>query len=132
MAPTTLFRAAADLVVVVHAAFVLFVVLGGLLVVRWPRLAWVHVPAAAWGVLTELAGWICPLTPLENHLRERSGMSTYQGEFVEHYVLPLLYPAHLTRGHQIWLGAAAIIINVVLYWRVVSSHRSAATSLRKV
>lgn len=132
MAPTTLFRAAADLVVVVHAAFVLFVVLGGLLVVRWPRLAWVHVPAAAWGVLTELAGWICPLTPLENHLRERGGMSTYQGEFVEHYVLPLLYPAHLTRGRQIWLGAAAIIINVGLYWRVVSSHRSAATSLRKV
>jgi hypothetical protein len=132
MAPTTLFRAAADLVVVVHAAFVLFVVLGGLLVVRWPRLASVHVPAAAWGVLTELAGWICPLTPLENHLRERSGMSTYQGEFVEHYVWPLLYPAHLTRGRQIWLGAAAIIINVGLYWRVVSSHRSAATSLRKV
>ena len=131
MAPT-LFRAAADLVVVVHAAFVLFVVLGGLLVVRWPRLAWVHVPAAAWGVLTELAGWTCPLTPLENHLRERSGMSTYQGEFVEHYVLPLLYPAHLTRGRQVWLGAAAFIINVVLYWRVVSSHRSAATSLRKV
>ena len=115
----TLFRAAADIVVAVHAAFVAFVVLGGLLVVRWRRLAWVHLPAAIWGAIIELAGWICPLTPLENHLRQRGGSSAYQGEFIEHYVLPLLYPAQLTRHRQIWLGGFAIIINVLLYWHVV-------------
>lgn len=115
----TLFGAAADIIVVVHAAFVAFVVLGGLLVVRWHSLAWVHVPAAIWGVIIELAGWICPLTPLENYLRQRGGSSPYQGEFVEHYVLPLLYPAQLTRPGQIWLGSFAMIINVLLYWRVV-------------
>ena len=127
----TLFRAAADLVVVLHAAFVVFVVLGGLLVLRWPRVAWVHVPAAAWGALIEFAGWICPLTPLENYFRERAALSTYQGEFVERYVLPLLYPVHLTRAIQIWLGATAIVINVFIYWRVrrslySSSNRAAS------
>ena len=85
-----LFRAAADLVVALHALFVVFVLLGGLLVVRWPRLVWVHVPAAAWGVFIEFRGWICPLTPLENYLRQRGGSSAYQGEFIEHYLLPLL------------------------------------------
>jgi hypothetical protein len=114
-----IFRTAADLVVGVHAAFVIFVVLGGLLVVRWPRLVWVHVPAAVWGVFVEFAGWTCPLTPLENYLRERSGLATYQGDFVEQYVLPLLYPEHLTRALQVWLGTAALIINIFLYWHVI-------------
>ncbi|MQA28410.1 MAG: DUF2784 family protein [Luteitalea sp.] len=123
----TLFRAAADIVVAVHAAFVAFVVLGGLLVVRWRRLAWIHVPAAIWGVIIELAGWACPLTPLENYLRERGGSSPYQGDFVEHYVLPLLYPAYLTRPRQIWLGGLAMAINALLYWRVV---RTAARARR--
>jgi Protein of Unknown function (DUF2784) len=113
------FRTAADLVVGVHAAFVIFVVLGGLLVVRWPRLVWVHVPAAVWGVFIEFAGWTCPLTPLENYLRERSRLATYQGDFVEHYVLPLLYPEHLTRALQVWLGTAALIINILLYWHFI-------------
>ena len=115
----TLFRAAADLVVAVHALFVVFVVLGGLLVVRWPRVVWLHVPAATWGAFIEFQGWICPLTPLENYLRQRGGSSTYQGEFIEHYVFPLIYPAQLTRHHQIWLGSFAVIINVLLYWHVV-------------
>ena len=115
----TLFRAAADLVVAVHAAFVVFVVLGALLVVRRPRLVWVHAPAAVWGVFIEFLGWICPLTPLENYLRQRGGASAYQGEFIEHYILPVLYPAHLTRNHQIWLGSLAVVINILLYWQVV-------------
>ena len=115
----TLFRSAADVVVVVHLAFVVFVVAGGLLVARYPRLAWVHVPAAAWGVFIEFRGWICPLTPLENYLRERGGSSAYQGDFIEYYVLPLLYPAHLTPGVQIGLGSLALIVNVLLYWFVV-------------
>jgi Protein of Unknown function (DUF2784) len=118
-----LFRAAADLVVLVHGAFVIFVVFGGLLVVRWPRLVWVHLPAAAWGAVIEFAGWICPLTPLENCLRERSGLSAYEGDFVEHYVLPVLYPADLTRASQISLGTVAIIINVLLYWRIIHRNR---------
>ena len=115
----TLFRVAADLVVALHAAFVAFVVLGGLLVARWPRFAWVHLPAVVWGVLTEFAGWICPLTPLENYLRERGGSSAYEGEFIEQYVLPLLYPVQLTRRGQIWLGSIALIINALLYWRAL-------------
>jgi hypothetical protein len=113
------FRAAADLVVLVHVVFVAFVVLGALLVARWPRLAWVHVPAAAWGVFIEFRGWICPLTPLENYLRQRGGSSTYEGEFVEHYILPLLYPAYLTTQVQIWLGSLALTVNVALYWRII-------------
>jgi hypothetical protein len=116
---STFFRAAADVVVVLHAAFVVFVVLGGLLAVRWPRVVWVHVPAGVWGVVIELGGWICPLTPLENYLRQRSGSSTYEGEFIEYYVLPLLYPARLTRTGQLWLGILAIIVNVLVYWQVI-------------
>jgi len=113
-----LFRAAADVIVVVHLAFVVFVVLGALLVAHWPRLAWLHVPAVAWGALIEFRGWVCPLTPFENYLRQRGGSTRYEGEFIEHYVLPLLYPAHLTPRIQIWLGASAIAINVALYWHV--------------
>ena len=113
------FRVAADAVVLVHAAFVAFVILGGLLVLRRPYLAWVHVPAAVWGVLIEFAGWICPLTPLENFLRDRAGLSTYQGDFVEHYVLPMLYPAELTRSRQVWLGLVALSINLFVYWRLI-------------
>lgn len=115
----TLFRAAADLVVVLHAAFIVFVVLGGVLVARWQRLAWVHLPAAAWGAFIEFAGWVCPLTPLENYLRQRGGLSVYQGEFIEHYVLPLLYPSHLTRDGQIWLGVFAVLVNVIIYGLVM-------------
>lgn len=117
-------RAAADLVAVVHAAFVVFVVLGALLVLRWRQLIWVHVPAALWGVLTEIRGWTCPLTPLEQYLRQRSGSSAYQGEFIEHYLLPLLYPANLTRSRQIWLASLAILVNVVLYWYAFRVARS--------
>lgn len=115
----TVFRATADLIVFVHVVFVVFVVLGGLLVARCPRLAWVHVPAAAWGVLIEFRGWICPLTPLESYLRQRGGSSAYEGEFVEHYILPLLYPANVTPRIQIWLGSLALTVNVALYWRII-------------
>jgi uncharacterized membrane protein YhhN len=93
-----LYRWLADLVVVLHFGFVLFVVGGGLLALRWPRLARVHLPTAVWGVLIEFGGWLCPLTPLENWLRRRSGGAGYAGGFVEHYVLPVLYPSGLTRG----------------------------------
>jgi hypothetical protein len=115
-------------IVVIHVAFVVFVVLGGLLVLRWPRLAWLHVPAAVWGVMIEYGNWICPLTPVENYLRERAGQAAYPGDFIEHYVLPLLYPARLTRGIQLLLGSVALAVNAIVYWRVIvrgtDAHRS--------
>jgi hypothetical protein len=118
-----IYRAFADLVLVVHLAFVLFVVLGGLLVLRWPRTAWLHVPAAIWGVLIEYTGWICPLTPLENSLRMRGGEAGYSGGFIEHYIQPLLYPAGLTRSTQVVLGSLALILNLTAYAIAVSRMR---------
>jgi hypothetical protein len=117
-------RIAADLIVLVHASFVLFVVLGGLLVLRWRRLAWLHVPAVGWGVMIEWAGWICPLTPLENSLRRRAGATGYQGDFIEHYLLPLLYPGQLTREWQMMLGGVALAVNVFVYWWIIKMTSS--------
>jgi hypothetical protein len=105
----------ADLVLVIHFLFVLFVVLGGLLVLRWPRLAYVHVPVAIYGALIELVGWICPLTPLENSLRARAGETGYEGSFIEHYILPVLYPSALTREVQVVLGLLVLALNLVIY-----------------
>jgi len=115
----------ADLVVIVHGLFILFVVAGGLLVLRWPRVAWLHLPAAAWGVLIEWSGWICPLTPLENTLRQAAGQAGYSGGFVERYLLPLIYPAGLTPAVQLWLGAVVLALNVAVYalwWRRRRHH----------
>lgn len=109
------YRFLADAVVVAHLGFVLFVVAGGFLVLRWPRTAWIQIPAVVWGVLVEWCGWICPLTPLENRLRAQGGEAGYAGDFVERYLLPVLYPASLTRGAQIVLGAAALAANVIAY-----------------
>lgn len=118
-------RLLADLVVAVHLAFVLFVVLGGLLALRWPRAAWVHVPAAAWGAWIELTGGICPLTPLENELRRRAGGEGYAGGFIERYLLPVVYPAGLSSRVQIALGLLAILVNVLVYGLVWRRRRSA-------
>jgi hypothetical protein len=108
--------------------FVLFVVLGGLLVLRWPRLAWLHLPAAVWGALIEFAGWICPLTPLENRLRRAGGTAGYAGGFVEHYLLPVLYPVGLTRGVQYVLGAGVVLVNAAVYWWVFRRVRRSPAS----
>ena len=110
------FRIAADLIVLVHLAFVVFVVGGGLLALRWRRLAYVHIPAALWGAWIEFAGWICPLTPFENHLRRLAGDAGYAGGFIEHYVTSVLYPAGLTTAIQVTLGAAVVVVNGVVYW----------------
>ena len=118
-----LYQRLADLVVVVHALFVLFVVVGGLLVLRRPRLAWVHVPAALWGVLIEFAGIICPLTPLEVSLRQRGGSAGYEGGFIAHYLEGVLYPADLTPRLQIWFGTFALAVNVAVYWRLIICWR---------
>jgi hypothetical protein len=113
----------ADLVVAAHFAFVLFVVLGGLLALRWPRAIWIHVPAAIWGVLVEFTGWICPLTPLENWLRERRGESAYEGDFIARFLVPVLYPDGLTRADQLIFGSLALAINAVVYWLVFVRRR---------
>ncbi len=110
-----LYGLAADLLVVVHLGFVAFVVLGGFAIPRWPRLAWAHLPAVAWGVGIELTGAICPLTPLELWLRMEAGAAGYEGDFIAHYLLPVLYPAGLTRRAQFVLGALACGINVAVY-----------------
>jgi hypothetical protein len=110
-----MYRVLADAVVIFHATFVLFVVAGGLLVLEWPRLAWLHLPCAVWGALIEIGGWICPLTPLENALRHRAGETGYSGGFVEHYVLRVLYPSGLTRTVQWVLAALVVIVNVTVY-----------------
>jgi len=110
-----LYRLLADGVVLVHAAFVLFAVLGGFLAWRWRAVALLHVPCALWGIAIEYAGWICPLTPLENALRERAGLEGYHGGFVEHYVIPALYPAGLARPTQALLGTLVLMVNLVAY-----------------
>ncbi|WP_394561178.1 DUF2784 domain-containing protein [Aquipseudomonas alcaligenes] len=117
-----LLRAAADAVVLLHLLFILFVLGGGLLVLRWPRLALLHLPAAAWGVAVELLHLYCPLTPLENQLRRAAGEAGYAGGFVEHYLIPLIYPAGLTPQIQLWLGALVLAVNLPVYgwllWRL--------------
>ena len=110
-----IFRLLADLVVLVHVAFVLVVVTGGFVALRWRRLVWLHVPAALWGVLVELTGWVCPLTPLENALRRVAGETGYRGGFIEHYVLPLLYPVHYTLALRLVLAALVVLLNGVAY-----------------
>ena len=110
----------ADLVVILHLVFVLFVLLGGLLVLRRPTVAVLHLPAAAWGAAVEFGGWICPLTPLEQWLRLEGGGPGYRSDFIERYVLPVLYPGGLTHNAQIVLGILVVMINVVIYglvWR---------------
>ena len=118
-----LFRLAADAVVLVHFLFVLYVVLGGLPVLRWPWLAWLHVPAAAWGFAISVFGWLCPLTDLENALRRRAGEEGYPGGFIEHYLLPVLYPAGLTREIQYLLAAFVLGVNAAVYTAVYLKAR---------
>jgi hypothetical protein len=116
----------ADLVVLLHFLFVLFVVFGGLVALRWPRVAYLHLPVAVYGTLIELVGWVCPLTPLEKRLRESAGLQGYEGGFVEHYILPVLYPSGLTRGIQLSLGLVVIVLNVAIYW-VFAVRRNSLT-----
>jgi hypothetical protein len=114
------YRMAADGLVLLHGLFILFVMMGGLLTLRKPAVAWLHVPAALWGMVIEFAGWICPLTPLENHFRERAGGQGYEGGFIDHYLLPLIYPDWLTTRAQYVLGGSVLAVNAVIYfwlWR---------------
>jgi len=112
----------ADAIVVLHLAFVVFVVAGGLLVFRWRRVALLHLPAVVWAALLEFRGWLCPLTPLELKLRASGGQAGYGGGFIEHYILPVLYPAELDKAMQIEIGSLVIAVNIAVYgwllWRI--------------
>jgi len=122
-----LYRLLADAVLLVHAAFVAFVVIGGFWVLSRPKLAWVHLPVVAWGAGIELLGGICPLTPLENHYRRLAGEQGFPGGFVEHYLLATLYPEGLTREVQVGLGLLVLGVNAVLYvaaWRRAKRRRA--------
>lgn len=112
-------RLLADGIGVLHFLFIVFVVVGGVLALRWPRLAWVHLPAACWGATIELSGWICPLTPIENRFRQAAGEAGYAGSFIDHYLLPILYPAGLTREIQYGLAAVVIVVNLAVYGRLL-------------
>lgn len=117
------YRWLADATVVVHFAFIAFVVLGALLVWRRPAWAWLHVPAIVWVAYIELTGSLCPLTPLENALRLRAGDAGYAGGFIEHYLVPIIYPPGLTPAIQVLLGAAVIGVNALAYWSIWRRRR---------
>jgi len=114
---------AAHLVVVLHLGFVCFVVLGGFMVWRWQWILFLHIPAALWGALIEFQGWVCPLTPLEQQLRQEAGQAGYSGGFIEHYLLPVLYPSSLSREVQMFLGTCVVVINAAAYGWLVSRGR---------
>ena len=117
-------RLAADAVLVVHFAFIVFVVGGALLAFRFSWMPWLHLPAAAWGAWVEIAGRICPLTTLENHFRMRAGLEGYEDSFIEHYLFPVIYPSGLTRSMQLVLATAVIVTNVVLYSWLLHRRRN--------
>ena len=109
------FALAADLQIIVHLGFIGFVILGGFMLLKWRWLIFVHLPAVLWGVLLEFQGWICPLTPLEQALRRMSGQQGYTGGFIQHYILPVIYPPALNEDIQLILGILLILINVIIY-----------------
>lgn len=119
-----IWRALADAVLALHLGFIVFVVLGGALALRWPRVAWLHLPAAVWGAWIEFTGGVCPLTPLENRLRRAGGEAGYTGGFIDQYLVPILYPPGLTRTHQIVLGVGVLVLNVVVYALVLRRWRA--------
>jgi hypothetical protein len=115
----------ADLALLLHFGFILFVVVGGAMVLRLPRLAWLHLPAAAWGAAVELFGWYCPLTDLENHWRRLAGGPGYDSSFIDRYLTPLIYPEDLTRDSQIMLGLIVLALNLLVYgWLIYRQKRS--------
>lgn len=116
------YRASADLLVVFHLLFILFVIFGAVLVYRWRWVALLHIPAAIWGVVVEINSWVCVLTPLENRLRELAGQQGYSGGFIEHYIIPLIYPVSLTHDMQLLMGVSVLIINTCFYSFILFHH----------
>ena len=122
-----IYKILADLTVIAHLAFIIFVLFGGLLCFKWKWFYWVHVPAFIWGILIEIWGWICPLTPLENYFYRMSGKAGYAGGFIEHYIIPIIYPAGLTRTLQFIFAALVILTNIAVYYFILARLRSVKT-----
>lgn len=116
----------ADVIVLAHFLFIAFVICGGLLVIRWPRVAFVHLPAAIWGAVVEIFGWVCPLTPLENNFRLLSGNRSYSGDFIARYLIPLIYPGNLTTTIQQLFGGMVITVNMIIYTIAVRKHKKSS------
>ena len=112
------YRLAADSLVLFHLSFILFVLFGGLLALKWRRVIWLHLPAVAWGIAVELLHLPCPLTRWENLFRHLAGQDGYGGGFIEHYILTLIYPAGLTPNIQLVLGAVVVLVNLAVYVRL--------------
>ena len=122
-----LFRILADITTIVHFAFIIFVIAGGVVVLRWRRVMWAHLPVVAYGILIEFLGWVCPLTPLEQSLRTMAGQTSYTGTFTEHYITPIIYPPGLSHSVQITLGLIVFAVNAAVYiW--IFSHRRRKTA----
>ena len=125
------YRGLSDFIVLIHFGFVFFSVIGGFLVYKWKRIIWIHLPAVFWVILIEVTGWICPLTPLENWFRLKSGTTGYQTGFIEYYILSLLYPDKLTRSFQIVLGFSLLVINLGIYTCIIRVERKRRSVLGK-
>ena len=108
-------RLLADIILVIHALFIVFVTFGGLFVFRWKKILWIHLPCVLWAILLEFRGWICPLTYLENYLRRTAVTNGYSGDFIAHYLIPIVYPPGLTTSIEMLLGITALVINLVIY-----------------
>ena len=119
----------ADLIVLIHFSFILFVVFGGFMALKWKKLIYIHIPAALWGTAISIIGWVCPLTPLEIELRVRAGSGSYTGGFIDHYLIPIIYPPGLTRGIQYYLAAGVIIINATAYYLFWRKYRKSRDSV---
>lgn len=123
-----LYRSLADVVLLVHVAFILFVLFGGLLAFRWRRAPMAHLPAAAWGAAVEFSGWVCPLTPLETALRRAGGGMGYPADFIQQYLGPVVYPPELARTVQLVLGAVVVAVNIGIYILVLRQRRKRAVT----
>ena len=121
------FGIVAGLLVAAHVAFVVFAVAGGLLTLRWPRVAWIHLPAVAWAAYIEMSGGVCPLTPLENEWRARAGLDLYSGDFIARYVFPALYPEGLIPETQVALGVLVLAVNAAVYGWLLRARRQRRT-----
>jgi len=128
---TFVYQVLLDGVVIFHLAFIVFVVLGGMLVFAWPKIIWLHLPCLIWGIFIELTGGICPLTPLELYLRAKAGEPAYVGDFIIHYIDPIIYPGGLTREVQILLSALVILVNAAVYgWLLLHKKKGAMSEKR--
>jgi hypothetical protein len=127
-----LYQLAADLIIFLHFAFILFVLFGGLLVYKWRWLIWLHIPAAIWGAMTVIVGWVCPLTPLENWLRQASVGDIYSGSFLERYLTPVIYPSGLNKEMFIMMGVFVIVVNVIVYTILIVKNRNKGSAPLKL